>query len=68
MNRHIHFLGASGSGTTTLARELSKLLGRSLAMHNEWLKRMNCRVIRLEGPQSVEERIRAVFNELDRKK
>lgn len=41
---------------------------RSLAMHNEWLKRLNCRVIRLEGPQGVEERIRAVFKELDRQK
>ncbi|OPX45154.1 cytidylate kinase [Ruminiclostridium hungatei] len=41
---------------------------RSLALHNEWLKRLNCGVIRLEGTQSVEERIRAVLRELERQK
>lgn len=31
---------------------------RSLLMHNEWLKRMKCPVLRIEGGQSTEERLR----------
>lgn len=31
---------------------------RSLLMHNEWLKKMKCPVIRIEGVQSPEERLR----------
>ncbi len=37
---------------------------RSLALHNEWLKKLRCPVIRIEGEQSTEERIEIAMREI----
>lgn len=37
---------------------------RSLALHNEWLKQLKCSVIRIEGDQSIEERIEICMSEI----
>jgi len=37
---------------------------RSLVMHNEWLKRLKCPVIRIEGEQSIEERVAIVMSSI----
>lgn len=40
---------------------------RSLALHNEWMKRLKCSVVRIEGEHSTEDRIDIVVeNMLDR--
>lgn len=37
---------------------------RSKAMHEEWLKKINCRILRLEGDLSVEERVSIILKHL----
>jgi thymidylate kinase len=37
---------------------------RSLYVHNEWLKKLKCEVIRIEGEQSVKESMDIVMNKL----
>ncbi|QNU66014.1 AAA family ATPase [Ruminiclostridium herbifermentans] len=37
---------------------------RSLYVHNEWLKRLKCDVIRIEGMQSVKESMNIVMNKI----
>lgn len=37
---------------------------RSLALHNEWMKRLKCPVIRIEGAQSIKERVEIVLREI----
>lgn len=75
----IHILGASGSGTTTLGKALSDKLRykhfdtdnyiggmniRSKALHEKWMEKLMCPIIRLEGDLTVEERVKACIQKI----
>ena len=38
--------------------------GRSLVRHNDWLSNRKCKVVRIEGDLSVQERVDIVFNNI----
>lgn len=37
---------------------------RSLALHNEWLKRLKCPVVRIEGDYSIDERVKIAMEKI----
>lgn len=37
---------------------------RSLALHNEWMKQLKCPVLRIEGDQTIDERVAAALEQI----
>ncbi len=57
MIQRIHIIGASGSGTTTLAKSVADGLDmRRKATHEKWISELTTPFIRIEGIQSIEEK------------
>lgn len=41
--------------------------GRSLTIHNQWIKKLTCPVLRIEGDTTVSERVALVLDEISRR-
>jgi ABC-type dipeptide/oligopeptide/nickel transport system ATPase component len=55
MIQRIHIFGASGSGTTSLAKSVADVMDMcNRAMHEKWISEFTAPFIRIEGTQSIE--------------